>query len=201
MKKQTIFTQFSSEIYTHQPALLTLFKKRVKKPITTSTIEIRPVQEEDEVEYLKNYRLSKAILKPWVQAPKNATEFKEYVCEMSSEENKAFVVIDKKTQSMLGIVELRDIFMFDFKNSYIIYFAFVPNLKKGCMSQAVKMVTKFAFNKLKLHRLEANIQPTNLASLALARSCGFIKEGYSPKFIKKNGKWKDHERWAILNEK
>ena len=48
-------------------------------------------------------------------------------------------------------------------------------------------------------RLEANIQPENTASKKLAKACGFRKEGYSPKFLKKGGRWSDHERWALLN--
>ena len=55
-----------------------------------------------------------------------------------------------------------------------------------------------AFKSMKLHRLEANIQPGNAASIALVRSCGFSKEGYSPRYLKIGGRWRDHERWAIL---
>ena len=164
-------------------------------------IDIRPIEPKDELEYLVNYKINKHLLKPWVHVPHNKFAFREYVNEMRTDENKAFVVFNKSNKKMIGIIELRDIYMYDFKNSYIIYFGFSPNLKKGLMKDAVKLVIKLAFKKLKLHRLEANIQPTNLASLALARSCGFNHEGYSPKFIKKNGQWKDHERWAILNEK
>jgi ribosomal-protein-alanine N-acetyltransferase len=47
--------------------------------------------------------------------------------------------------------------------------------------------------------LEANIQPANRASRCLAKSCGFRKEGMSPKFLKKGGEWRDHERWALLS--
>ena len=88
----------------------------------------------------------------------------------------------------------------------------VPNLNgrelqyiKKCIdsnwvsSSGVLQVIAFAFKKLKLHRLEANIQPENKASIALAKACGFKKEGFSPKFIKKGGQWKDHERWALLS--
>jgi len=118
---------------------------------------------------------------------------------MNTDANKAFVIVDVHTSSIVGIVELRDIFMFDFKNSYITYYAFDRHLRKGLMKLGVQQVISIAFKKLKLHRLEANIQPENKASVSLAKACGFKKEGFSPKFIKKGGQWKDHERWALLN--
>ena len=55
-----------------------------------------------------------------------------------------------------------------------------------------------AFGQQGLHRVEANIQPGNTASVALVRSCGFSKEGYSPKYLKIGGRWRDHERWALV---
>ena len=119
---------------------------------------------------------------------------------MNTDANKAFVIVDVHTSSIVGVVELRDIFMFDFKNSYITYYAFHRQLRKGFMKLGVLQAIAIAFKELKLHRLEANIQPENNASIALAKSCGFTKEGFSPKFIKKNGQWKDHERWALLKK-
>jgi ribosomal-protein-alanine N-acetyltransferase len=59
-------------------------------------------------------------------------------------------------------------------------------------------VIDYAFTKLKLHRLEAKIQPDNRKSIRLARRLGFRLEGYSPRYPKINGRWRDHERWAIL---
>jgi [ribosomal protein S5]-alanine N-acetyltransferase len=46
--------------------------------------------------------------------------------------------------------------------------------------------------------LEANVQPANIASIALVQSCGLRKEGFSPRYLKIAGKWRDHERWAIV---
>lgn len=59
---------------------------------------------------------------------------------------------------------------------------------------------RYAFLELKLHRLEANIQPENVASIALVRRAGFVREGYSRRYLKICGRWRDHERWALIAE-
>ncbi len=60
------------------------------------------------------------------------------------------------------------------------------------------MAIELAFKELGLHRLEANIQPGNLASIALVKRLGFKQEGYSQRYLKIGGEWRDHERWALL---
>jgi ribosomal-protein-alanine N-acetyltransferase len=54
------------------------------------------------------------------------------------------------------------------------------------------------FRGTRLHRLEANIQPENAAFIALVRRIGFRQEGFSPRYRKVCGIWRDHERWALL---
>ena len=66
------------------------------------------------------------------------------------------------------------------------------------MREGLTLVIRKCFKELKLHRLEGNIQPENIASFRLAKSCGFSLEGYSPRYLKIGGRWRDHERWAIL---
>ena len=68
------------------------------------------------------------------------------------------------------------------------------------MTEAIHLILKYAFIQLKLHRLEANVQPDNVASVALIKRAGFIREGYSRRYLKICGRWRDHERWAILAE-
>ena len=68
------------------------------------------------------------------------------------------------------------------------------------MTEAVGLTLKFAFKNLKLHRVEANVQPQNLASIAVLRKNNFTEEGFSPKYLKIGGRWRDHERWAIIAE-
>ena len=75
-------------------------------------------------------------------------------------------------------------------------YAFAGFEGRGLMTQALNAVVRHAFTNLGLHRVEANIQPGNAASIALAKRCGFQLEGYSPKYLKIGGRWRDHERWA-----
>jgi ribosomal-protein-alanine N-acetyltransferase len=64
----------------------------------------------------------------------------------------------------------------------------------------MRLMLEETFTALHLHRLEANIQPGNVASIALAEGCEFEYEGFSPRCLEVGGRWRDHERWAITRE-
>jgi [ribosomal protein S5]-alanine N-acetyltransferase len=68
------------------------------------------------------------------------------------------------------------------------------------MTKGLGEVLINAFRSLRLHRLEANIQPGNVKSRKLVQRLGFKLEGYSPRYLKIAGKWRDHERWALTRE-
>ena len=167
--------------------------------VPSVTVHLRPLVATDQQTFLQASRKSRALHQPWIQVPTTPSQFLDYVEEMNTEDDQAFLVCRQDTQAMVGVVELRDIYYGDFQNSYLLYYAFEGQLQQGFMKQAVMQTIHHAFKKLKLHRLEANIQPDNTASIALIRSCGFTKEGYSPKFLKKGGQWRDHERWALID--
>jgi ribosomal-protein-alanine N-acetyltransferase len=80
------------------------------------------------------------------------------------------------------------------------YGALAGHAGQGPMTEALRPLLREAFTKLRLHRLEADVQPGNTASIALARRCGFQLEGFSPRYLKIRGRWRDHERWAIRSD-
>jgi [ribosomal protein S5]-alanine N-acetyltransferase len=73
-----------------------------------------------------------------------------------------------------------------------------PYARRGYMHDALRTLVAFALNELKLHRVEANCLPANTASLTLLEKTGFSFEGKSRAFLKINGAWEDHLRYAIL---
>ena len=68
------------------------------------------------------------------------------------------------------------------------------------MSEGLELVLRVAFRVLKLHRVEANVQPANRRSLSLVRRAGFVREGYSRRYVRIAGRWRDHVRMALLVE-
>lgn len=53
---------------------------------------------------------------------------------MRTHEDLAFVVRRKDTGALVGVVELQDIFMGDFKNTYILFYAFEGQQRQGLMT-------------------------------------------------------------------
>ena len=100
----------------------------------------------------------------------------------------------------MGSISLSQIFHGLFRSAYLGYQIGADFAQQGYMTEAIALMLRYAFADLKLHRLEANIQPGNVASIALVKRAGFLKEGYSRKYLKICGRWRDHERWAILIE-
>jgi [ribosomal protein S5]-alanine N-acetyltransferase len=71
---------------------------------------------------------------------------------------------------------------------------------RGLMTEAVDGTVKLAFTQLGLHRVEANIMPSNIASQRVVEKLGFEREGYSRRFLKIDGDWQDHVRYAKLGD-
>jgi ribosomal-protein-alanine N-acetyltransferase len=68
------------------------------------------------------------------------------------------------------------------------------------MIEGMALALDVAFRRLRLHRVEINVQPANARSIALAERLGFAREGYSRRYLKIAGRWRDHLRYAMLAE-
>jgi ribosomal-protein-alanine N-acetyltransferase len=101
---------------------------------------------------------------------------------------------------LAGVINLNEIVRGGFRSAYLGYYALAPHHAQGHMSAGLRLVIARAFRLERLHRVEANIQPGNARSIALVKRLGFRLEGFSPRYLKINGRWRDHERWALTVE-
>jgi len=100
----------------------------------------------------------------------------------------------------MGVCTLSQIFLGNLKSAFLGYWIGAMFARQGYMTEALDLLLSHAFETLRLHRIEANVQPENLSSKALVARIGFRLEGFSPRYLKVAGRWKDHERWAICRE-
>jgi len=160
-------------------------------------VRLRQVTLADQREFLASMKASRALHYPWVSAASTPKLFRAFIERMSRPENCGLLVCEHENNRILGVINITNIVLGVFRSGYLGFYAFAGFERRGLMSKGLRAAVRHAFDKLKLHRLEANIQPGNTASIALVKSCGFSKEGYSPRYLKIGGRWRDHERWAI----
>jgi [ribosomal protein S5]-alanine N-acetyltransferase len=123
-----------------------------------------------------------------------------YLERISSDSHRGFLIVHREAGTVVGVINLNNLIRCAFQNAFLGYYCFLPHARQGLMHEGMLLVLQHAFGELKLHRLEANIQPGNSASIALVRKCGFVREGLSRRYLKICGRWADHERWALLAE-
>ena len=101
---------------------------------------------------------------------------------------------------LAGVVNLSEVIRGGYQSAFLGYYVFAGYECQGIMSQGLRLVLPRAFGQYRLHRLEAAIQPGNIASRRLVENIGFHLEGVARRSVKIGGRWRDHERWAITAE-
>ena len=168
--------------------------------LTGKNIFLRPPELADLCEYtvLMNQSVRSSR---WLGNPhKGKKRFTQYVRPSPNGEYFRFLICRNDDNRIVGSIGLFLIERKSLQSGCTGYMVGKPYLRRGYATEALQLILRFAFRTLKLHRVEANIQPDNVASLALVKRAGFKLEGYSPRFVKIRGRWRDHERWAILAE-
>ena len=111
------------------------------------------------------------------------------------------MICRRDSDAIVGVINVNNIVKGSFLSASLGYYAAQTHVGQGFMREGLTQVKEHLFRQLGLHRVEANIQPGNAASIALVRSCGFEREGLSPQFLYVNGAWRDHERWAAVDHR
>jgi ribosomal-protein-alanine N-acetyltransferase len=163
-------------------------------------VALRSLAAADEDEFIALARASTLLHHPWYSMPTTPEEFRAYLTRYAQPVTEGFLVCLRDGGTMAGMVTIDSIIRRRFQSASLSYAAFAPAAGRGYMSEALALVLEYAFTELRLHRLEANIQPGNGASLRLIQRTGFRREGLAPAMLFIDGAWRDHERWAITRE-
>jgi len=131
--------------------------------------------------------------------PSAPEDYQSFITRYQQPGEGSLLVCLRGTGAIVGLVNISNIVRGRFQNAYLSYAAFAPTAGQGYMSEGLGLAVRHAFEQLRLHRLEANIQPGNHASIRLVERAGFRREGYSPDYLFIEGAWRDHERWAITS--
>jgi [ribosomal protein S5]-alanine N-acetyltransferase len=163
-------------------------------------VTLRFVTQADQAEFLELASASAELHHPWMSLPTTPPEFQAYLTRFDHITAEGFLICLRGTGTIAGAIHINSIIRGRFQNGSVSYAAFAPAAGQGYMSEGLGLVLRYAFEQLRLHRLDAQIQPGNHASLALVRRLGFRNEGYSPDLLFIDGAWRDHERWAITSD-
>jgi ribosomal-protein-alanine N-acetyltransferase len=167
---------------------------------TNGRVFIRPPARDDREEFTSLMRASRAFHSPWATAPTDGDRFAAYLADARRTDFEAILLCRGEDEAIIGFFNLSQIVRRRLQSAYLGYAVGEPFAGQGYMRDGIELVLRHSFTTLQLHRIEANIQPGNANSLALARGAGFRREGFSPRYLKIGGRWRDHERWAILVE-
>lgn len=156
--------------------------------------------EEHQREFLAAVRASLRLHRPWIAPPAKPDSYRLWLERTRRDDQASYLLRHEECGALVGYASVNNIVRRALQSGALGYGAFAGHEGRGLMTDGLRAVLHDVFDNLGLHRVEANIQPTNHRSLALARRLGFIKEGYSRRYLQIEGEWRDHERWALLAE-
>jgi len=147
-------------------------------------------------------RASRALHGRWAKAPSTRSEFVAFIKRYGANApaHAGFLVLRNSDDALCGVFNFSEIVRNAFNSAYLGYYAFAPHAGDGLMTEGFALALDIAFRRLALHRIEVNVQPTNRRSLALVARLHFFCEGYSRRYVKIAGRWRDHVRFAMLVE-
>ena len=169
-------------------------------------IHLRPPHMGDYAAWAELRALSRDHLTPWEpqwtrdELSRDAfrRRVRHYQRELREDLGYAFFLFRDLDDRLLGGITLSNVRRGVTQAAAVGYWIGKPFAGRGLMTKAVSGVVRFAFEELKLHRLEAACMPSNTASIRVLEKNGFQREGLARRYLKINGVWQDHLLYATL---
>jgi ribosomal-protein-alanine N-acetyltransferase len=168
-------------------------------------VYLRAPRRSDAQPFLAAALASRRLHGSWVLAPRTDEAFTAYVRRFGSRRAAApscvgYLAVSRADDTLVGVFNLSEIVRGAFQSAYLGYYGFRAHAGKGLMKEALGLALDAAYGTLGLHRVEVNVQPTNTRSVGLVQAVGFTEEGFSRRYLRIAGRWRDHRRFAMLAE-
>ena len=176
--------------------------------IALSRLYLRPPVRHDWVQWAKLRSESKEFLIPWEPTwPSDALSksafrrrLSRYSEDWSNDRGYSFFIFTKEAQHLVGGITIANVRRGVAQMGSFGYWIGERFARNGYMTEAVQGPASFAFDQLALHRIEAACLPSNEASQGVLKNSGFSYEGTARKYLKINGKWRDHMVFSLIRE-
>ena len=171
-------------------------------------VVLRTPQTTDHNDWAALRELSREFLTPWeptwpaddLSRSAFRRRIRRYAEDLRTDQGYAFLIIRNPDDAIIGGLTLANIRRGVAQAGSLGYWMGLPFVRCGYMTAAVRAVIPFAFNTLRLHRLEAACIPSNAGSIRLLENTGFVREGYAREYLCINGIWQDHLLYSRLKD-
>lgn len=175
--------------------------------LQSSRVTMRLPVMSDYAEWVQLRSVSRSFLEPWeptwprddLTRPAFRQRVRRYNRDMRDDYAYAFFIFSRETEQLVGGLTLSNVRRGVAQSASVGYWVGLPFAGKGYLTDALTTAVGFAFESLRLHRVEAACLPQNEASRRLLLKVGFGEEGYARQYLKINGRWQDHLLFALLD--
>jgi ribosomal-protein-alanine N-acetyltransferase len=125
---------------------------------------------------------------------------RRYAQDWHGDQGYSFLLFRREDAALLGGVSLSNVRRGVAETASLGYWIGERFARQGYMTEGLRLTLSFAFERLRLYRVEAACLPHNTASRRLLLKSGFREEGYARQYLSIDGKWQDHVLFGLLRE-
>src|SRR5437867_8394224 len=182
-------------------------ESRPERPgmIEVPPVELRETSEHELDAYLDLYLRNREFLRPFEPTRPDsfftrdgmASDLARSVRDRRSDWQFTFGIWHRGSGKLIGRVSLSNVVRGAWQNATLGYFVAEASNGRGYATWAVREALAFAFGWADLHRVQAAIMPSNARSVRVVEKNGFRHEGLARRYLKINGRWEDHDVYAV----
>jgi ribosomal-protein-alanine N-acetyltransferase len=168
------------------------------------------MREEDRAGFVSFYEQSWTEMAPWFPLRPPGETFSDTfdrtmakAIKGAAEQNEFRLVAFTRDDQLVALFGIMQVVRGAFESAVVSWCVHSHHARRGLGTEGVTGLLDMSFSSpplgLGLHRVQANVIPTNIASVRVAEKAGFRREGLGRNYLKINGEWRDHTFYAKLS--